>query len=86
MTAARIPARIKGNRGNIRSSQHIKGRLRSFVSNMNPSSKFRPNPSETTFIKESLVPEPLSNTSAQHALVHPLPVAFSRFMPRRLSL
>jgi hypothetical protein len=86
MTAARIPGRIKGDRGNIRSSQHIKGRLRSFVSNVNLSSKFRPNPSETTFIKESLVPEPLSNTSAQHQLFQPLFVAFSRFMHRRLSL
>jgi hypothetical protein len=52
---------------------------------VNPSSKYRPNPSETNFIKEPLVPEPLSNTSAQHKPFQPLFVAFSRFMQRRLS-
>ncbi len=85
MTAARIPGRTKGDRGNMRSSQHIKGLLRSFVSNVNLCSKFSPNPSETSFIKELLAPESVSNTSAQHQLFQPLFVAFFRFMQRRLS-
>jgi hypothetical protein len=84
MTAARIPGRTKGNRGNVRSSQHIKGLLRSVVSNVDLCSEFSPNPSETNFIKESLILEPLSNTSAQHQLFQPLFVAFFRFMQRRL--